>query len=76
MILTGECRRIRTDLHEAMSLIQEPNLLKERIKELYRKHVDVHVQEVTLDTDIQKEYNRQRDYLEVNIIHYTLSNVM
>ena len=29
--------------------------------------MDVHVQEVALDTDIQKEYNRQREYLEKSV---------
>jgi hypothetical protein len=63
----GESRRIRTDLHDAMQLIQEPQQLKEKMKELYRTHVDVHVQEAALDTDIQKEYNRQREYLERSV---------
>jgi hypothetical protein len=58
---------MRTDLHEAMQFITEPNELKEKVKELYKNHVDVHVQEVSLDTDIQKEYNRQRDYLEKTV---------
>lgn len=63
----GESRRMRTDLHDTMQLIQEPNQLKEKVKELYKKHVDVHVEEVALDTDIQKEYNRQREYLEKSV---------
>lgn len=43
----GECRRMRTDLHDIMDFIQEPNQLKERVKQLYKKHVDVHVQVFT-----------------------------
>jgi len=62
-----DVRRMRTDLHEAMQFITEPNELKEKVKELYKNHVDVHVQEVSLDTDIQKEYNRQRGYLEKTV---------
>ena len=63
----AECRHIRADLHDAMQLIQEPHKLKEKIKELYKDYVDVHVQEVGVDVDIQKEYNRQREYLERSV---------
>jgi hypothetical protein len=59
--------KFRTDLHECIDYIQEPNKLKEMIKELYKKHVDIHVQEVTIDTDLQREYNRQREYLERSV---------
>eukprot|EP01116_Phalansterium_solitarium_P025006 TRINITY_DN9363_c0_g2_i2.p1 TRINITY_DN9363_c0_g2~~TRINITY_DN9363_c0_g2_i2.p1 ORF type:complete len:870 (+),score=418.23 TRINITY_DN9363_c0_g2_i2:862-3471(+) len=60
-------KRIRTDLHELMQILSEPHALKDRVKELYHKHVDVHVQEVQVDADIQKEYSRQREYLEKNL---------
>ena len=62
-----EIRKIRADLHDAMQLSQEPQKLKEKVKELYKEHVDVHVEEVAIDTDIQKEYNRQREYLERSV---------
>lgn len=41
--------------------------MKERIRELYKKYVDTRVQEVAIDTDVQKEYNRQREYLERSV---------
>ncbi|PRP75547.1 WD repeat-containing protein 65 [Planoprotostelium fungivorum] len=63
----SECKRIRSDLHDTMSLIQEPNALKERMKELYRTHVDIQIQEAVIQSDIQLEYNRQREYLEKSV---------
>merc|ERR1739848_213344 len=34
---------------------------------LYRKYVQSGVQKLELDADTQKEYNRQRDYLEKSV---------
>lgn len=53
-------KRFRTDLHETVQFIQEPKQLKERVKELFKKHVTLQVQDVGIDVDIQRENNRQR----------------
>eukprot|EP00698_Gefionella_okellyi_P006107 TRINITY_DN15567_c0_g1_i1.p1 TRINITY_DN15567_c0_g1~~TRINITY_DN15567_c0_g1_i1.p1 ORF type:complete len:1180 (-),score=311.31 TRINITY_DN15567_c0_g1_i1:65-3577(-) len=60
-------RRIRTDLHETVQHIQDPKALKESVRLLYQKHVNITVKEHGLDVDIQREYNRQREYLERSV---------
>ena len=47
-----------------MQTIQDPKLLKEKVKALYTKHVRIHIGAQAVQEDIQREYNRQRDYLE------------
>merc|ERR1711972_655817 len=47
--------------------IQEPKQLKEAVANLYRKYVQSGAKKLDLDTDMQKEYNRQRDYLEKSV---------
>jgi hypothetical protein len=37
------------------------------VKKLYQKHVTDHVDKAEIDEDIQKEYNRQREYLERSV---------
>merc|ERR1712048_112026 len=37
------------------------------VANLYRKYVQTGVKKLDLDTDMQKEYNRQRDYLEKSV---------
>lgn len=60
-------KRFKTDLHECVQFIQEPRLLKESVTALYKKYVPNGVKKQELDTDIQREYNRQRDYLEKSV---------
>merc|ERR1719446_477454 len=50
-----------------MECIQEPKQLKEAVAGLYRKYVQSGVKKLDLDTAMQKEYNRQRDYLEKSV---------
>merc|ERR1719484_236695 len=50
-----------------MQFIQEPKQLKEAVALLYSKYVQTGVKKLELDTDSQKEYNRQRDYLEKSV---------
>merc|ERR1719222_1374200 len=50
-----------------MEHIQEPKLLKESISGLYRKYIQIGAKNLDLDTDMHKEYNRQRDYLEKSV---------
>merc|ERR1712151_195096 len=50
-----------------METISEPKQLKESVAGLYRKYVQSGAKKLDLDTDMQKEYNRQRDYLEKSV---------
>jgi len=58
---------MKLDLTEGMSLGTEPKQFKESVALLYRKHVQNGLKKVDLDTDLQKEFNRQRDYLEKSV---------
>merc|ERR1719486_227454 len=60
-------KRFKLDLSECMECIQEPKQLKEAVANLYRKYVQTGMKKLDLDTDMQKEYNRQRDYLEKSV---------
>jgi len=60
-------KRVKLDLTECMSCSSEPKRLKESVSNLYRKHVQDGLKKVDLDTDLQKEYNRTRDYLEKSV---------
>ncbi|CAB1323901.1 unnamed protein product [Coregonus sp. 'balchen'] len=62
-------RRFRTDLHNCVGFIQEPERLKDSMRDLYDRYVqksDV-VDIVGVDTDIQREYARHREHLERNV---------
>eukprot|EP01006_Ploeotia_vitrea_P032137 TRINITY_DN64396_c0_g1_i1.p1 TRINITY_DN64396_c0_g1~~TRINITY_DN64396_c0_g1_i1.p1 ORF type:complete len:1185 (+),score=181.09 TRINITY_DN64396_c0_g1_i1:77-3631(+) len=60
--------RIRNDLAELSHIIQDPKALKESVKKLYQKHVKEKVASTQeMEEDLQKEYNRQRDYLEKTV---------
>jgi len=57
--------RIRMEFSELASMAKEPKLLKEACKRLYHKHVRDHTKRgPDVEEDVQKECNRQRDYLE------------
>eukprot|EP00930_Biecheleria_cincta_P056908 TRINITY_DN42926_c0_g1_i1.p1 TRINITY_DN42926_c0_g1~~TRINITY_DN42926_c0_g1_i1.p1 ORF type:complete len:1216 (-),score=324.29 TRINITY_DN42926_c0_g1_i1:285-3932(-) len=60
-------KRFKTDLHECVQFIQEPKQLKEGVTALYKKYVPNGVKKQELDSDIQREYNRQREYLEKSV---------
>ncbi len=60
-------KRYCNDLHAVIQYITEPKQLKEAVKALYQKHVLEPPQGAQVDVDIQKEYNRQRDYLEKTV---------
>ncbi|XP_048207026.1 cilia- and flagella-associated protein 57 isoform X2 [Perognathus longimembris pacificus] len=62
-------RRFKTDLHNCVAYIQEPRLLKEKIRGLFEKYVqraDM-VEIAGLNSDLQQEYARQREHLERNL---------
>ncbi|XP_013975095.1 cilia- and flagella-associated protein 57 isoform X12 [Canis lupus familiaris] len=62
-------KRFKTDLHNCVAYIQEPRLLKEKVRALFEKYVqraDM-VEIAGLNTDLQQEYARQREHLERNL---------
>ncbi|CAF0728049.1 unnamed protein product [Brachionus calyciflorus] len=63
-----ELKQIKTDIHNTVGFIQDPKVLKEKIKSMFTKHVHDDVTEAAnVDQDIQKEYARQRDHLEKTV---------
>ncbi|XP_013398082.1 cilia- and flagella-associated protein 57 [Lingula anatina] len=61
-------KRFKTDLHNCVGYIQDPKMLKDSIKALYKKHVQEDITEsASVDADIQKEYARQREHLERSV---------
>eukprot|EP00399_MALV-I-05_sp_L67-4_P000141 gene141-48_t len=59
-------QRSRIDLSECFQKIDNAKALKEKVAAFYRKYSDNNLT-VEDDTDAQKEYNRQRDYLEKSV---------
>nr|XP_051712572.1 cilia- and flagella-associated protein 57 isoform X6 [Oryctolagus cuniculus] len=62
-------KRFKTDLHNCVAFIQEPRLLKEKVRALFEKYVqraDM-VEIAGLNTDLQQEYARQREHLEKSL---------
>ncbi|XP_058426810.1 cilia- and flagella-associated protein 57 isoform X5 [Marmota monax] len=59
----------KTDLHNCVAYIQEPPLLKEKVRGLFEKYVQQAdmVEMAGLNTDLQQEYARQREHLERNL---------
>merc|ERR1719152_339761 len=47
--------------------MNDPKQLKYSVANLYQKYMESGVKKMELDTDMQKEYNRQRDYLEKSV---------
>merc|ERR1712151_861803 len=60
-------KRCKTDLHESVQFIQDPKQLKDSVGALYKKYVPNGVKKQELDPDIQREYSRQREYLEKSV---------
>lgn len=47
--------------------VQEPKELKEKIKAMYLKHISSPIPEGHVEDGMQREYSRQRDYLEKTV---------
>eukprot|EP00971_Amphidinium_carterae_P057544 1137743-Amphidinium_carterae.1 len=62
-------KRFKLDLSDCMQSTNDPKQLKEVrvMTSLYRKYVQSRPKTVDLDTDMHKEYNRQRDFLEKSV---------
>ncbi|XP_069795130.1 cilia- and flagella-associated protein 57 isoform X1 [Narcine bancroftii] len=62
-------KRFKTDIYNCAGFIQDPKKLKENVQQLYEKYVpqsdmfDI----AAVDSDIQKEFGRQRNHLEKSI---------
>merc|ERR1712087_885465 len=54
-------------LHVKQRSLQEPKQLKESVLALHKKYMPNGIKKQELDSDIQREYNRQRDYLEKSV---------
>ncbi|NWU97125.1 CFA57 protein, partial [Upupa epops] len=62
-------KRFKTDLHNCVGFIQDSKKMKDSVRELYVKYVHQSdlVEPEAVDTDLQQEYMRQREYLERNL---------
>lgn len=60
-------KQFRSDLHECVQYIQDPRDLRECITRLYKNHVQEAVTAESVDVDIQREYQRQKEYLEMSV---------
>ncbi|XP_064311392.1 cilia- and flagella-associated protein 57 [Phalacrocorax carbo] len=62
-------KRFKTDLHNCVGFIQDSKKMKDGIRELYTKYVQQSdmVETEAVDTDLQQECMRQREYLERNL---------
>jgi len=60
-------KRFKNDLHECVQYIQDPKSLNKQVEALYKRYVPHGIKKQALDSDIQREYNRQRDYLEKSV---------
>ncbi|KAG9354407.1 hypothetical protein JZ751_001116, partial [Albula glossodonta] len=64
-------QRFKTDLHHCVEFIQEPKKLKESIRQLYSTYVQADEVDIIVgDSDIQKEYSRQREHLEKTVANF------
>ncbi|XP_032884753.1 cilia- and flagella-associated protein 57 [Amblyraja radiata] len=62
-------KRFKTDVYNCVGFIQDPKKLKESVQQLYEKYVpQSDVFDITaMDSDIQREFGRQRNHLEKSI---------
>lgn len=60
-------KHFQHDLHDVVQSIQDAKDLKEKVKGLYEKHITSPDAPTQLEEAIQREYNRQRDYLEKTV---------
>lgn len=61
------CAVPRGGCSEACPIVQDPKELKDKIKAMYQKHISCPMAEDEIEDGIQREYNRQRDYLEKTV---------
>merc|ERR1719253_2030805 len=59
-------KRFKIDMSEVVENMGDQKALKDSITAVYRKYTGP-LKKSDLDTDMQKDYNRQRDYLEKSV---------
>ncbi|MEW5319195.1 MAG: hypothetical protein WDW38_010360 [Sanguina aurantia] len=59
--------RIQHDLQEVAQWVQEPKVLKEKVKALFQRHCGEAGITVEEDGDVEREGSRQREYLERSV---------
>ena len=59
-------KRFHHDLHQVVQSIQDPKALKEGVKLLYQQHITGDIKVHAVDRDVEREYSRQREFLERN----------
>jgi WD40 repeat protein len=61
-------RRVRTDLRQCIEHLDDHKSLKKAVTSLYKKYVqDQDAADAGSEADVQREYNRQREYLEKSV---------
>uniref|UniRef100_A0A3Q1GAY0 Cilia and flagella associated protein 57 n=1 Tax=Acanthochromis polyacanthus TaxID=80966 RepID=A0A3Q1GAY0_9TELE len=62
-------QRLKSDLHNCVSFIQDPRKLKDSVKTIHTKYLQQsdEVEKSRLDDDIQKAFRNQRDHLEKTV---------
>jgi chromosome segregation ATPase len=64
-ILEQSALRIRSDLQMASQLVSEPKHLSHKVRSMYKTYCEKQVNyTTTVDEDVQREANRQREFLE------------
>ncbi|XP_054473374.1 cilia- and flagella-associated protein 57 [Anoplopoma fimbria] len=67
--LEAHLQRLKSELHNCVSFIQEPRKLKESVQMIYARYVPPTegVKKSSVDEDIQRAFCRQRDYQEKTV---------
>ncbi|XP_047437739.1 cilia- and flagella-associated protein 57 [Mugil cephalus] len=67
--LESHLQRLKADLHNCVSFIQEPRKLKDSVQRIYARYVPQtdRVEKSRVDDDIQKAFDHQRDHLEKTV---------
>ncbi|XP_023117095.2 cilia- and flagella-associated protein 57 [Amphiprion ocellaris] len=62
-------QRLKSDLHNCVSFIQDPRKLKDSVKIIHTKYLQQthEMEKSSLDDDIQKAFRNQRDHLEKTV---------
>ena len=59
--------RFQSDLHSTVQNIQNPQRLDQAVQEIYHKYVKIDTRSKGVDENVQEEFERQRQFLEVSV---------
>merc|ERR1711988_189157 len=59
--------RFQSDLHSTVQHVQNPTRLEQSMRDLYHKYVEIDTSSKGMDEDVQEEFDRQRQFLEVSV---------